>query len=379
MTTYLIWTGIIYICLSIAMQSSRIEYVPAMGKKRYLPNKFMVLIICSILSGLYIFRWCNGTDFFNYYMDFYSSGKRGFSFVTEHRDILFALITYVTRNYISDNFLVYNTILAVITYVPVIVIMRKYSYNFKTTLLLYIFSTAYFHPYNTVRQGIAVAIMFASFPFLLEHQSKKFYLYSFVAFLFHPTSVIAACIMAFCCSGFLSKKIKVFILIFGVSGIGLKPIWNKFIGLLDAVGQTKMASDYADALSGGTGVNILYVVVAVIPLILVFLYKNYLLYTEDTLEGRFNSFYMNCLIFFFGFVTIGIYNPVFARMAQFFELFLLMLYPKLIEKVGGSSKGILSFMVLISYFAYFIIVLPRGGNYVPYQFNHYSINGIIMW
>ena len=109
--------------------------------------------------GLYTFRWCNGTDFFNYYMGFYSSGDKNFDYIMENRDILFSLLTYIMSNLISDNFLIYNAVLAIFTYAPVIVVMRKYSTDFKTTVLLYIFSIAYFQPYNIVRQSIAVAIM----------------------------------------------------------------------------------------------------------------------------------------------------------------------------------------------------------------------------
>lgn len=379
MTTYLIWTGVICICLLISMQSLRLRYIPGMDMNRYIPSRLPVFLIFIILAGLYTFRWCNGTDFFNYYMDFYSSRNESISYITEQRDFLFALITYITRNFISENFLVYNAILAVCTYAPILIVMRKYSFNFSITVLLYILSTACFRPYNTVRQGIAVAIMFGAFPFLMEKRNKKFIFCSLIAFCFHPTSAIAACVMMFCHSDFLSRKIWYFLVLFLGSGVALRSIWNRLMNLLNVIGQTKMATDYADALSGSTGVNILHVLVAVVPLVLMILYRNNLLNTEDNAEYEFNSFYMNCLLFYVGFVLIGMYNPIFARMGQFFELYLLMLYPKLIEKVSGSSKKVMTIFVLTAYFAYFLIVLPRGGNYVPYQFNHYSLEGIIMW
>lgn len=378
MTTYLIWTGVICICLLIAMQSLRLRYIPGMDMSRYVPSRFPVFVIFIILAGLYTFRWCNGTDFFNYYMDFYSSRNESISYVTEQRDFLFALITYITRNFISNNFLVYNAILAICTYAPILIVMRKYSYDFSITVLLYILSTACFRPYNTVRQGIAVAIMFGAFPLLMERRNMKFIFCSLIAFYFHPTSAIAACIMMFCHSDFLSRRIRYLLVLFLGSGVALRSIWNRLINLLSAIGQTKMAADYADALSGSTGVNILHVLVVVVPLVLMVLYRNNLLNTEDGAEYEFNSFYMNCMLFYVGFVLIGMYNPIFARMGQFIELFMLMLYPKLIEKVSGSSKKIMTFLVLVAYFAYFLIVLPRGGNLVPYQFNIYSLEGIVM-
>lgn len=378
MTTYLVWIGVIYFLLILAMRSSRLEYVYGVDQEQYLPNKFFVFFIFVVLSGLYIFRWCNGTDFFNYYMDFYSSRNDNFSYVLEQRDILFSFVTYITKNYISDNFLIYNAILAICTYVPIIAVMRKYSSDFKITMLLYIFSTAYFKPYNTVRQGIAVSIMFYAFPFLIERRYKKFLFYTLVASLFHPTAAITAIIMFFCLGDFLSKQVKIFLAVFAASGIGLKSIWNSVIGMLDSIGQTKMASDYADALTGITGINIFHVLVVAVPVILCLVYKNVLLYLEDEIEYEFISFYMNSLLFFLGFVLIGMYNPIFARMGQFFELYLLLLYPRLIEKIGAEKKRTLAFFVLTAYFVYFLVVLPRGGSYVPYQFNHYSIEGIVM-
>lgn len=379
MATYLIWTGIIFICLLIAERTMKYEYVSAIGTRKYLPSKFWTFVIFCILAGLYIFRWCNGTDFFNYYMGFYSSGEQNLDYIRQNRDILFSLITYVTRNFISDNFLIYNAILAVCTYAPVIVIMRKYSSDFKMTILLYIFSTAYFQPYNTVRQAIAVAILFGASPYLMRNQKFKFLICTMVAFLFHPTAVIAAIIMAFCRSDFLSRKVKVLLLLFAGSGIALKSIWNSVIEILETVGQTKMAADYADALTGSTGVNTMHVLVVAIPFILVLIYKNNLLHNENRSENELNSFYMNCLLFYFCFVVIGMYNPVFMRMGQFFELFLLVLYPELIRKVFCSQKYLMVFLVVLAYFIYFLVVLPRGGNFVPYQFNYYSLKGIRMW
>lgn len=379
MATYLIWTGVIFICLLIAERTMKYEYVSAIGTRKYLPSKFWTFIIFCILAGLYIFRWCNGTDFFNYYMGFYSSEDQNLDYIKINRDILFSLITYITRNFISDNFLLYNAILAVCTYAPVILIMRKYSVDFKMTILLYIFSTAYFQPYNTVRQAIAVAVLFGASSYLMRHQNFKFLICAVIAFLFHPTAAIVATIMIFCRSDFMSGKVKILLFLFAGSGIALKTIWSSVIDMLVTVGQTKMAADYADALTESTGINGFHVLVIAIPFMLVLIYKNNLLHNENSSENELNSFYMNCLLFYFGFVVIGMYNPVFTRMGQFFELFLLVLYPELIRKVFEAHKHLMVFLAVLAYFIYFLVVLPRGGNFVPYQFNYYSLKGIRMW
>lgn len=379
MATYLIWIGVIFICLLIAERTMKYEYISVIGTRKYLPNKFWTFIIFCILAGLYIFRWCNGTDFFNYYMEFYNSGDKNFDYIRENRDILFSLITYITRNFVSDNFLIYNAVLAVCTYVPVIVVMRRYSVDFKMTILLYIFSTAYFQPYNTVRQAIAVAILFGASSYLMRNQKFKFLICAVVAFLFHPTAAIIAIIMMFCRSDFLSGKVKVLMFLFAGSGIALKSIWSSIIGMLETVGQTKMAEDYADALTESAGINTLHILVIAIPFILVVIYKNKLLHNENTSENELNSFYMNCLLFYFGFVVTGIYNSIFMRMGQFFELYLLVLYPELIRRIFGPQRHLIVFFVVLAYFIYFLAVLPRGGNFVPYQFNYYSLKGIRMW
>ena len=379
MTTYLIWIGVIFIFLLIAERTAKSEYISVIGARKFLPNKFWTFIIFCIFVGLYTFRWCNGTDFFNYYMGFYGSGDKNFDYIMENRDILFSLLTYIMSNLISDNFLIYNAVLAIFTYAPVIVVMRKYSTDFKTTVLLYIFSIAYFQPYNIVRQSIAVAIMFGGFPYLMRHQNFKFIICAVTAFLFHPTAAIAAIVMMFCRSQFLSRKIKVLLFVLFGTGIALKPVWNSVIEILEMVGQTKMATDYADALTGNVGINIFHVLVVAVPVILILIYKNNLLHNENSIENEIHSFYMNCVLFFFGFVAVGMYNPVFMRMGQFFELFLLVLYPELIKKVSGSQRHLMTFLVVVAYFIYFLFVLPRGGNFVPYQFNYYSLNGIRVW
>ena len=149
--------------------------------------------------------------------------------------------------------------------------------------------------------------------------------------------------------------------------------------MLVMVGQTKWLADYADALNRKYRINGFHVLVITIPFMLVLIYKNNLLHNENSSENELNSFYMNCLLFYFGFVVIGMYNPVFTRMGQFFELFLLVLYPELIRKVFEAHKHLMVFLAVLAYFIYFLVVLPRGGNFVPYQFNYYSLKGIRMW
>ena len=95
MTTYLIWIGVIFVFLLIAERTAKSEYISVIGARKFLPNKFWTFMIFCIFVGLYTFRWCNGTDFFNYYMGFYSSGDKNFDYIMENRDILFSLLTYI--------------------------------------------------------------------------------------------------------------------------------------------------------------------------------------------------------------------------------------------------------------------------------------------
>ena len=52
MATYLICTGVIFICLLIAERTMKYEYVSAIGKGKYLPSKFWTFYYILHISGI---------------------------------------------------------------------------------------------------------------------------------------------------------------------------------------------------------------------------------------------------------------------------------------------------------------------------------------
>lgn len=377
MTTY--YFMIMSVCIVIFlgnMNQSKI-YVSSLEEWRMVPAATIAVLVFLILAGFYTFRWCNGTDFFNYYMTFYSDETLEISFITEQRDVMFGLITYVFRRYITDNFLIYNGFLATLTYFPIIWITRKYSDNFSLSILLYIFMVMYFIPYNTVRQGIAIGIFFCGYPFLMKKKYIHYILISTVAFLFHPVTIIPTLVLLICKSDFLSLRVIGISGCLVATGFVLPNIWSNIISFLSLIGQNKLAEDYENALGNG-GINSLRIVIALIPFVLALVAKKYIYAFYNGKKKEHIQFYMNIAIFYVLFVAVGIYNPIFARISQYFEIFLILLYPSLLEAFDERSKRIVVAAILGLYFIYMVYSLNNGGNMIPYQINAYSIHGEIV-
>lgn len=377
MAAYFYMISFVIAVLILGRFTQKVVYVENYGQREILPSVSVVMMIFLILGSFYTFRWCNGTDFFNYYMSFYSEEATKTSFITEQRDVMYGLVTYIFRNYLTDNFLIYNAFLAFLTYMPLIFVLRKYSENFNLSILLYIFTTMYFVPYNTVRQGIAVGIFMWGYSFFLNKKYVAFFLLSAIAFMFHPVTAIPVIILFVCRREFLSSIVTLVAGGMLITGIALPSIWRRVINFLSIVGQEKIAADYENALGVGR-INILRILVALVPLVLALIEKKYMKRLFTGVKKDHVSLCMNMSVFNVLFVAVGLYNPIFARVSQFFEVFLLFLYPALLEAYEKRSKILVATGILIMYFIFMIYSLKTGGNLIPYQINTYSLHGEIV-
>ena len=190
MTAYYIFIGIVFVLAIMATSYSKNVFIESEGRYFKQANIIFVTIIFFALVFLYTFRWCNGTDFYNYYLDFqkmkYAKGDTLF----ENRDILFTLLTYYSYKIFDGNFIIYNFILGVLTYLPIVITIRKHSENFALSILLYIFMTLYFIPYNTVRQGIACGLCFLAFSYVYDKQYIKFFFIMLIAIAIHSSAML---------------------------------------------------------------------------------------------------------------------------------------------------------------------------------------------
>lgn len=371
MTTYYIFIGIVFVLSIMATSCSKNVFIESEGRYFKQANIIFVTIIFFVFVFLYTFRWCNGTDFYNYYLDFQKMKYVKWDTLFEDRDILFTLLTYFSYKIFDGNFIIYNFILGVLTYLPIVITIRKHSENFALSILLYIFMTLYFLPYNTVRQGIACSLCFLAFSYIYDKQYIKFFFIMLIAIAIHSSAMLFIPIVLLSNRDFHSKEIYIGVFILLIVFLGLGTFWNYIIKFLNLIGQSKMASDYKDALSEGNGISYLRVVVIFIPIILSYIYYNAI---KSQNESNKIDFIINLSLFGAIFMLFGLKFAILARTSQYFEIYIVLLYPYILNVFSKEEKRLLTFTIVIVYFLYMSVLLNSGGNLVPYQY-YYDYKG----
>ena len=347
----------------IAVRYSKIKYIKALDQKKRVPNLFFLsLIIYTFNEYLFIKVVCR-YGFRNYYNLYFFYGEMNISNVIGTRDWGFYSIATIMYKILPDNFIAYNFLLAALTFIPIILTIRKYSVNFTFSIILYITMMMYYEGFNGVRQAIAVSLCFSAYPLLYN---KKFISYSVViliAYLFHSTALLMIPLMYLVTRKSWSKTINITLVILTLTVFALPNIWVYLIGFLELIGQEKMANDYSQFNYSDDGINVMRILVAMVPVILSLLFYKNLKNNNVNID-----ILINMSLFYLLFLLFGTQLTVLARISSYFGIFNILLIPELASIFKGRDKLIFKVITITLFFIYMLLLLPVDSNLLPYRF-----------
>lgn len=166
-----------------------------------------------------------------------------------------------------------------------------------------------------------------------------------IAELFHPYSFIYLVVpfLAFC-----PWSRKTILLLAGTLAVSL--FLSRFMGaigdLTDALGFDYDANEFS-----GAGVNIFRVIVVWVPLVLSYICRGQLRYSQNRVQNMIiNLSMMNSVIMFIGLFGTANY---FARLANYFLIFQCIALPMILQQFTASSERQLRFLSVAGFLAYF--------------------------
>lgn len=354
------WTLVMSI---IAMRYSKVEYINGLQKRKQTPNRLFVGLVLLSFMSVYALRWKTGTDFENYFSSyFYLGGVHPIDLIGT-RDWGFNVLTSTVYKIWPDNFAFYNYILAALTYIPTILILRKYSTNFAFSIMLYITMMFYYSGFNGVRQAIAVSICFLAYPLLYNKRYISYTIIIIISYLFHSTALLMIPFMLIVTRKAWSKTIiSTIVILLGIV-LFLPSIWNDVISFLNLIGQEKMANDYSNYNYSDGGINILRVLVALVPVLLSFVFYKKLSKNNSKIDILINMSLLNLV-----FLLFGTQMTVLARISNYFAIFNTLLIPEIANLFKGNDKVLFIGITLILFFIYMVLILPVDSNLLPYEF-----------
>lgn len=353
-----IYIGTLALVFILAIIARYMEEKPKENSKIY-SNIFTtcIFIILSLVSGL---RYGVGTDFFSYRSSYIDAFK---SNITDDRDFGYLILNRLVH-IISDNPQWIFIITSLIVNGLIIYTIKKKSRAFEISVYLYITSYMYFSTFNGIRQWLAAAILFFGIEYMLSRDFKKYIIVVLIASTIHQTTLIMLLFYFVCNGRFKSKRNIILTMI----GTGIYIFYIPFVDLLmKSMEDSKIYNDYNNVLGvAGQGANVLKFFVALVPVILCFLfYKDINKDKNKKVDILMNLSLVNSLV-----MLIGTRHWIFARFLMYFELYNLLLYPIIISRILKREWKLLYYSFMVAYLIFCVLILRSGdSNIVPYKFN----------
>ncbi len=333
-------------------------------ERRWLPSVAITFVVCAILIFFFAARWYVGTDFHAYYTKFYKLLGMSITELIGTRDWGYYVLTAFIGKYVFTDYFLYSLILGAIIYIPVVMTYRKYTDSFVMTLALYIMMCLYTWPYNGVRQGVAVSLMFVGFPLLFEKRNWwKYIVLVAIAYTFHSTAIMVAPFIILCRLKPWKKPFVLVCVIIATLALFLPNLWTTIINALESIGQAKMAEDYADYEKLRAGINFIRVVVAALPVFISFIYYPILKQNNKHID-----FIINMCVFNLIFLMCGNILTVLARFASYFNIALPLLVPEFVKLFRRGSQPFARVLIYGAYFMHMVVLLPNDSGLIPYEF-----------
>lgn len=327
--------------------------------------RFSALIcILALFVFFFVVRWNVGTDFPNYYRRYTLSNNVELQQLVGTRDWGFYVLTAILYKLWPGNYIFYSFIIALIIYTPILISYKQYASHYTFTLFLYITMCLYTWPYNGTRQAIAVGFLFLGTHALI-HKNKwiPFLISVFIAYLFHSSALFIFPFIMISRRKAWSKGMNITAIVLLTSILILPSIWRYIINFLDLIGQTKMADDYSDLSSLRSGISAIRILVAVVPVVISFLYIDKLRKINPDADFISNMCLFNCI-----FLLCAYRLTTLSRFAIYFNVFLPLLVPDFVYVFNGKQQKSAIGLICILYLMHMIVLLPNDSDLIPYRF-----------
>lgn len=328
------------------------------GNKKY--NLFFICIPVVSLSLISGFRYKVGTDFTTYSEIFLYLSDGKINFLEEGG---FTLLNKIIKN-ISGNPQMFFLITSVIINVGITIFIIKNSEYIFLSMYFYITTFSYYLTMNGLRQYIASVILISGYKYLLSGNFKKYLIFVLAAFTFHSTALIMIPIY------FLVQKKSdsiTNIIIFSITFISMI-FYRTFIEILFTFLQNTRFAYYKDIFLEGNGANILRIIVWMLPVLITYLYLG----RARKVYGKKIDILLNLCFLGAIFMLLASKQIFFARACMYFDLYYLLLLPKICNMFDERTNKFLKAAIMLGYLFYSSILLLSGEAWIyPYK---YSLN-----
>lgn len=223
----------------------------------------------------------------------------------------------------SDDPTLLIVLTAIISCVPAIFIIYKYSESYELGIYLFVTTSYYSFSMNGIRQYMAAGILLLATKYLLSENGKDFYKYLIfvmLAWLFHSSALIMIPLY------FIARRRAwswlMLLMLVGTTMLTLMfdLFLPTFLDVLEKTDYSEYAHNEWFTSGAETGSNIIRVAVLFVPLILAYFQREHMY-----VLGRYGDVMINMSFINLLFYIISLYNWIFARFAIYTSVFSILL------------------------------------------------------
>lgn len=239
----------------------------------------------------------------------------------------------------------YFMICALVTVLTYHWFLRKYTTDIWLSVFYFITMGVYTFTMAAIKQTMAVAFLLIATDAAIERKWIQYAFWMVIAELFHPYAFIYL-VVPFLAFRPWSQYTSLLLVGTLVMALSLSRVMGTIGDLTDALGF-----DYDDNAFSGEGVNIFRVIVVWVPLVLSYLCRGQLHYSQNRVQNMIiNLSMMNSVIMFIGLFGTANY---FARLANYFLIFQCLALPMILQQFTASSERQLRFLSEAGFLGYF--------------------------
>ncbi len=217
---------------------------------------------------------------------------------------------------------------AIISCVPAVYIIYKYSNPYELGVYLYVTTSYFTFSMNGIRQYMAAGVLLLATKYLFSDNKKdfiKYLLFVMIAWLFHESALIMIPVFFIARRRAWSWLTLVMLVSTAIITFMFDLILPTFLDVLENTSYSEYANNNWFTSGEEAGSNIIRVAVLLVPLVLAYFQRERL----KTL-GRYGDVMINMSVMNLLFYILSLYNWIFARLAIYTSIFPILLITWLI-------------------------------------------------
>lgn len=324
---------------------------------------FFIILTASFIAG--IRNETVGTDIYTYVRPLFKSCGSVYNiFLLSEKfglEFAFILLVYLFSLFRSLNFVLFGIEFAVVSPIVFYAYLKRNTVPIHVNIFVFLM-TMYSFSFSMMRQSIAISFALLATYYIKNNDRKHFYIYTFIAFLFHRTSIIIFLILILCKIIYRKEDKRIiylftFVLVF-LFAILFSP---QMIKLLPIKYANYLGNEYVSS------VNIFSAVKKIIWLIPI---TFYLFRIKNKKSEKYNDLLLSAflVVIDISIYLIGIKVPTVSRLSLYFSNISAFIYfPYLLKMFKPNLISKILFFTIMIFLWWHMTAYDKSAGIYPYK------------